>query len=324
MNELFCPYCKAGNLYPLLNGEYRCNHCFRIIGVAQMEKMRDILIEKMREVEKLTQPGMCGRCGRRLSDPGWCSWCGKEPASPEAALQELRGLKERMYAIKARIEAGEPAEYRQARAGIQPAISHVFERAVAHAYEWKTLIDLGTVAAQFLVSTIKKGSSTERAAAISALFQIVDLATAESMLEAILKDEPSIKHAILNDLQSQSLEGTPLEFSILFDALKELSSSGKERVYDLEKWKGSKIIAKLKEILEHSGSIVPAGDLLAASTITDLSVTMVTIDYSKTYMDEDPWGYLGNKHPENESNGTIDCSSLRQAAQKEIERRAKG
>lgn len=324
MDELFCPHCKSKDLHPFLNGEYRCRHCLRIIGADQMREMIACLRREMEENEKLLQPGVCGRCGNKITDPHWCSWCGSEPARADTVPQEIAKLKEQIGAIERRIEAGEPAEYRQARAGDVQAVSRVFERAIASRAEWKYLIDLGVAASPFLIGIVESGNGRERSAAIEALFQLDDIGAAEPIIKTIAQEEPPKCHEILTRLKPDWLASTPCTFSVLLKKLNELSSSGLKQKVALEQSLEAIIVSKLVEILECPDSLIPEEDLRAAAALPDILVRLVKVDPSKSFMDEDAWGYLGSRHPEYDAVETLDCSSLREAARREIDRRATG
>lgn len=72
--------------------------------------------------------------------------------------------------------------------------------------------------------------------------------------------------------------------------------------------------------MDHAASQLLDNDILAASALNDISVVVTKFDMSTELHDEDPWGPV-TYHPSYEVQETIDCSSLREAALKEIKRR---
>jgi len=313
MNEIFCIRCKNKKLDTLISGEFRCGDCRQIFGATQF---KDYLLEKVEEVEKLGQLNACCRCGNMLSNPNWCAWCGSEPGYPEDVI---RDLKEHIRVIDALIKAGEPVEFRKARAGNQEVITHVFDRAVYHD-EWKPLIDLGPAALQFLIGKLTSSDLQKKSAAAKALIEIGNDCAVAPLIEAITLSGDDLNHVILSGLKLQWVRSLPQAFSLLLKKLDDVSLSGFSQPGELARTLQFDIVSGLERILEHAIGDISDNDLIAATKIRDVSVRLIRSDYSVTLHDEDPWGHV-YYHPTCEVSETVDCSSLRQAAQLEMQRR---
>jgi hypothetical protein len=333
MNELFCIRCNSNELQPLYNGEYKCRGCGLILGAPQV---KDFLLEKIAQIEELGFLDVCARCGRELSDPSWCSWCGSEPYLPKDAIQDL---KEQIRAIDEIIETGSAEyrkardEYQKARAGDIQAISHVFQRASnGKEAEWKLLVDLGPAAVPFLIKqfrmNIHESIYNKERSAGHALIEIGDERAIEPMLEALITEN---NPAILAALRTQWGAKAPRYFGLLLKKLMEMSTFVKPMgvatfIKPSEYIKDTLFIPILEVlvfILDHAGIEVSDNDLLTASAMKDLSYVISAKDTTaKLVRYEDAWGPATYDYPTYEISKTIDCSSLRDAAQMEMKRRA--
>jgi hypothetical protein len=322
MKKIYCLHCDTESKIRLTNGKYWCGHCNKSFSVTEA---RSYLVEKIKEIEWRVLQKECVLCGRQLSSPKWCSWCNSEPKSGEYIISELR---ESITAIEAEIAEGEPPLFKKARAGDKESIAiifkEVFEIEPWKSESWKSLVGLGAVAVEFLITSLKTGKITPnptpdyqtymeyevKPKAAKALGEIGDLRALAPLIEAIKSE--GMDTAILETIDKIATSHT---FLPLLNKLKD----NYDREYKVENTVAFRIVNILNRILERSAVEIPENALIAASKIKDVPARLIR-QSDEELKGEDAWGYFTYR-PTYEIPAIVDCSSLRQAAQQEIRRR---
>ncbi len=315
MKEITCFYCDNEPEKRLLNGEYWCEQCRKSFSAAEL---RAHLIERTKETEQRVQKKECVTCGNQLIKPDWttrsgvwCSWCGKEPESGEYIINLMR---DRISVIDAVIAEGEPVVFKKARLGDKQAIASIFEKTREYKYgeSWrKSFIGLGTVVVDFLITKLKSGNEDEALDVAVSLGDIGDERAVEPLIEA-LKTENVNDTDLLSALDKI---GSPSIFAQLLNILEHnFSPAPDELQYSVQ----VKIVNNLNRILERAAAEIPDNDLIAASEIKDVSVRIRKwIELSET---EDAYGKYTDGYAD-VATDTLDCSTLRETALREIKRR---
>jgi len=285
MKKIICFRCDKEPEKRLLNGEYWCKQCQRNYSAAEV---RDHLFERIKEIERRMQQKECVTCGRQLIKPDWttrtgvwCSWCGREPESGEDIINLMR---DRISVCDAIIAKGEPVVFKNARLGDKQAIERIFKKT----FEWKvgesiykSFLGLGTVVVDFLIAKLNSKNKIQAARALEALGEI---------------GSPGAFTQLLNLLErNYGVQGELLKDSLQF-----------------------KIVNVLNRILERVGEEIPDNDLIAASKIKDMSVRLFR--FIKIGEAEDAYGKYTDGYRSFVTD-TVNCTSLREAAQQEIKRR---
>lgn len=334
MTEIVCFRCSTKPKKRLLNGEYWCGQCKKSYSAAEA---RAYFVERIKETEQRMLQKVCVMCGRPLIKPGWttrieawCSWCGREPESGEHIISEIR---DRISAIDAVIAEGEPTVFRKARLGDKEDIASIFEEALGWEPTLKSLIRLGTVAVDFLITELKSGSEvivtkpsgvgtmsadSVKAIAAKALGEIGDERAVAPLIEAIVTADAT-GGFYSDDVCDAALEaldkiGTSRAFAQLLSILE-----GNYRAYrDLQTTLQFQILNTLNKILERAARDIPENDLITASKIKDVPVRLIR-EESYEVQEEDAFGRY-TRRPWYIVTDTLDCSSLRLAAQREMKR----
>ena len=336
MNELFCWRCNSNQLhrYKRENIIYHCDKCGEYFRASQVKDF--LLGEVSKETGKLGQLDVCPRCGRKLSGPNWCSWCGKSPYSVENAIRKLN---EQIRTIEPIIEsdaaedrkiiAGKQAEDQRASEGDLKAQSTIFDnvKRIADIYSEKVatgpirerLIDLGASVVPFLINQIE-GDIRAKKVAISALIEIGDDRAVAPLVKALgpIKND-GLDNAILEALKTQWSAITPRYVGQLLNKIYEIPTIIKPDD-DYKRRVLNDILKLLESIINHVAIEVSDNDLFAVSAMKDIYL-VISVGTGNWVHGDDGWGYLDYEET-HEVTKTIDCSSLRDAAQNEMKRRA--
>ena len=330
MNELFCWRCNSNQLkrYTRETIIYQCKRCGEYFRASQV---KDFLLEEVvKETKKLGQLDVCPTCGRELSEPNWCSWCGKLPYSVE---DEITKLNEQIRAIEVIIEsdavedrkilAENQAQDHMAREGDFQSLSHIFGSVIyddsdATGAKWKRLIDVGSPAVPFLINQLE-GDTRKRKVAIGALIKIGDERAVASLVKALSpKTNDGLDHAIMEALKTQWGAIIPLYVGELLNKIYEILTIIKpEDSYKRGVLKDT--LQLVESILVHAASGISENDLQAISAMKDISL-LESVGTGHWVHGDDGWGYLDYEETRDVAK-TIDCSSMREAAQMEIRRR---
>lgn len=321
IKEINCFRCNKGPEKRLLNGEYWCEECNKSYSAAEV---RAHLMESLKETEQRGLQNECAKCGRQLIKPDWttrsglwCTWCGSEPESGEDIINLLR---EKISVCDEVIAEGEPVVFKNARSGDKEAIERIFKESFKYKVGesvFKSFTGLGAVVVDFLIKNL---NSTEKSNAINALGEICDERAVEPLIKAIKTTAEGI----------EGRDACEVNFHVIW-ALDKIGSSGVfvqllnllERNYGVQ---GSslqdslqfKIVDVMRSILERAGAEIPVNALIAASEVKNMSVRLFR--FIETGEAEDAYGKYTSGYRSFVTE-TVDCESLREAAQRELKSR---
>ena len=228
-------------------------------------------------------------------------------------------MRNRISVIDAVLAEGEPVVFKEARLGDKQSIANIFEKTYECKYGegesvFKSFIGLGAVVVDFLITKLKseQDGKAPKVNAIRALGEIGDVRALEPLIEAIMTMDADFSDAPLEALYKI---GSPGAFAQLLNILERIHTLQSPNLqYTLQ----FKIVNTLNRILERVAAEIPDNDLIAASEIKDVSVRLFR--FIETGEAEDAYGHYTSGY-RSEVTDTIDCASLREAAQREIKRR---